>query len=96
MYREDLGRNVTAILAQGVRFIQGTVPREVRRELMEAVKLKALGHLKKDGLKPETFFHPDKLHEARRRQAEEAEYAVKCIATVMAPMSMVHPIPEES
>ena len=42
-----------------------------------------LGHLKKDGLKPEIFYHPDHRNGAIDRQKREAEYAVRCIAGVM-------------
>lgn len=55
----------------------------VRRELQRAVKDKVLGHLKKDGLKPEIFFHPDHKHGAVELQQREAEYAISCIAKVM-------------
>ncbi len=51
---------------------------------MRAVKDKVLGRLERDGLKPEIFFHPDHLHSAVELQNREAEYAVKCIASVMA------------
>jgi hypothetical protein len=83
-YREDLGRNVTEILCAGTRVVRGTIPRQVRNELMAAVKIGALGRLKKDGLKPEVFYHPDHKHGAIDRQKREAEYAVGCIAGVMA------------
>lgn len=42
-----------------------------------------LGHLPKNGLKPEIFFHPDHRHGAVEVQNREAEYAVRCIATVI-------------
>ena len=51
---------------------------------MSNVKAGALGRLKKDGLKPEVFFHPDHKNGAKERQAREAAYSIQCIASVMA------------
>jgi len=78
------GRNVEQIRAQATRVVRGRIPAEVRKELRAAVKAGVLGHLRKDGLKPEVFFHPDHKNGAIERQRREAEYAVKCIAGVMA------------
>ncbi|MGE4340779.1 MAG: hypothetical protein AB7E55_33235 [Pigmentiphaga sp.] len=83
-YTDEFGPNVQNILTQATRVIRGRIPREVRAQLMAAVKAGALGHLKKDGLKPEIFFHPDHKHGAIERQKREAEYAVKCIAKCVA------------
>lgn len=78
------GRNAELIRCQSTRIVRGRIPAEVRKELMEAVKAGYLGRLKKDGLKPEIFFHPDHYHGAVDRQNREASYAVKCIAGVVA------------
>lgn len=83
-YTDEFGPNVQQILCRGYRVIQGRVPLQVRKQLMAAVKAGALGRLKKDGLKPEIFFHPDHKHGAIERQAREAAYAVQCIAKVVA------------
>jgi len=80
-----IGPNVEQIRAQATRVIRGRIPQQVRRELMAAVKAGALGHLKKDGLKPEIFFHPDHENGAIERQKREAAYSIECIATVIAP-----------
>lgn len=82
-YRSDYGPNVEQILSQATRVVRGRIPREVRRELSLAVRAGVLGHLKRDGLKPEVFFHPDHRHGALERQAKEAAYAVSCIAQVL-------------
>ena len=79
-----MGPNVEQIRAQATRVIRGRIPAGVRKELMDAVKNKELGHLKRDGLKPEIFFHPDHLHGARDRQKREAAYSIECIKKVMA------------
>lgn len=83
-YTEAYGPNVAQILVQASRVIRGKIPAQVRKELREAVKAGVLGHLKRDGLKPEIFFHPDHKHGAIERQKREAEYAVGCISKVMA------------
>lgn len=79
------GPNVEQIRAQASRVIHGRIPAQVRKELMDAVKGGHLGRLKKDGLKPEIFFHPDHKHGAIERQKREAEYAIGCVAKVVAP-----------
>jgi hypothetical protein len=78
------GPNVEQIRAQASRVIRGKIPKQVRRELMGAVKNGFLGRLKKDGLKPEIFFHPDHRQGAIDRQKREAEFSVGCISKVMA------------
>ena len=83
-YTDEFGPNVANILAGASRVIHGPIPARVRAELRAAVKAGALGHLKKDGLKPEIFFHPDHKNGAKERQAREAAYSVSCIAGVMA------------
>ena len=79
-----VGPNAMQIRKQATRVIKGRVPAQVRKELMDAVKAGALGRLPKKGLMPEIFFHPDHLHGAKDRQKREAEYAIKCIAGVVA------------
>lgn len=83
-YTDDYGRNVANILVQGTRVVGGPIPAQVRAELRAAVKAGVLGHLKRDGLKPEIFFHPDHKNGAIERQKREAEYSIGCIASVMA------------
>jgi hypothetical protein len=84
LYTDAFGPNVQNILVPATRVIRGKIPANVRKQLSAAVKAGALGHLKKDGLKPEIFFHPNHLHGAVERQKREAEYAIGCIAQVIA------------
>ena len=84
MDSRTMGPNVEKTRASAYRVVRGRIPREVRKELMAAVKAGLLGHLKKGGLKPEIFFHPDHKHGAIELQKREAAYAVSCIAKVMA------------
>jgi hypothetical protein len=83
-YTDDFGPNVANILVGGSRVIHGRIPAEVRKQLRDAVKAGVLGHLKKDGLKPEIFFHPSHKNGAIERQNREAAYSVQCIASVVA------------
>jgi len=83
-YTDAFGPNVEQILVKASRVIRGPIPARVRAELRAAVKAGVLGHLPKDGLKPEIFFHPDHKNGAKERQEREAAYSVSCIAGVIA------------
>lgn len=82
-YTAEFGPNVERILAQGSLVVKGRIPAQVRKQLSAAVKAGALGRLRKDGLKPEIFYHPDHKNGAIERQRREAEYSIGCIATVL-------------
>lgn len=84
-YSDDYGPNVSDILFRGTRVIKSPVPRSVRNELMLAVKDGVLGHLKKEGLKPEIFFHPAHKNGATELQQKEAVYSINLIAKVTCP-----------
>lgn len=90
-YSDDYGPNVSKILCQGSRVIVGRIPAQVRAELRLAVKDRVLGHLPKDGLKPEVFFHPAHKGSAKEVQVRHAKYAVDCIRSVVA-----HPLDGQS
>lgn len=75
---DGIGPNAMVFRLMGASLVAGRMPREVRAELAEAVKLGKLGHIKKEGLRPEVFFHPNArsyaidLREAHFRQAVNA------------------------
>lgn len=50
--------NVQLVRAERVR-VARKLSREIRQALNAAVKTGTLGHLKRDGLKPEVYYHPD-------------------------------------
>ena len=50
--------NVEKVRAQRVQLVTSRIPAQVRAALNEAVKRGELGHIKKDGHKPECYFHP--------------------------------------
>lgn len=49
--------NVYIVQLMGARLITSPMPASVRKSLNEAVKNGKLGHIKKDGLKPEAYHH---------------------------------------
>lgn len=65
--------NVELVRIQRFRLVTNTLPQDVRRALNQAVKAGALGHMKKDGHKPECYFHPtfEFLANSARRQHED-------------------------
>lgn len=83
-YSDAYGPNVANILSSACRVIRGKVPASVRADLRAAVKDGVLGHMKKDGLKPEVFYHPSHRASAVEVREREAQYAVSCIAKCVA------------
>lgn len=72
--------NVALVRAKRVVIVRGKMMREVRKALNEAVKRGELKHMKKEGHKPEVYFHPDWhfLAVGERAAAEkEVEYALR-------------------
>ncbi|MBV7531328.1 hypothetical protein [Chitinophaga sp. sic0106] len=65
--------NVYMVQMEGVRLITGKIPAEVRKALNAAVKAGELGHIKKDGLKPEAYHHKN----ARGRAIEMRDQAFR-------------------
>lgn len=66
--------NVLVVQMMGVRVIT-KIPADVRRALNAAVKAGELGHIKKEGLKPEVYHHKNargKALEIREREMREA------------------------
>ncbi len=78
-----MGPNVEIIRAATTRIVRGKIPGQVRKELSNAVKTGELGHLRKDGLKPEIYFHPDHLQSARDLQTKEALSSICNIKKVL-------------
>lgn len=65
--------NVELVRIQRFRLVTNSLPQDVRRALNQAVKAGTLGHMKKDGHKPECYYHPtfDFLAKSARRQHED-------------------------
>jgi hypothetical protein len=65
--------NVLIVQMMGVRVISNKLPASVRRALNAAVKTGELGHIKKEGLKPEVYHHKN----ARSRALTERERVMR-------------------
>ncbi|MGD8707049.1 MAG: hypothetical protein PVI88_00010 [Nitrosopumilaceae archaeon] len=62
--------NIEIIRMQRVLLVTGKIPAEVRKALNNAVKTGYLFHLKKDGNKPEVYFHPNFDYLAKQERYE--------------------------
>ena len=80
-----VNRNVEMIRVEQFRIIKGSIPRQVRTALNAAVKAGLLGHLKKDGLKPEMYYHPEFAEIATAARDKSALDAIDILRRVMAP-----------
>lgn len=67
--------NVLIVQMMGVRVVT-KIPADIRKSLNAAVKAGELGHIKKEGLKPEVYHHKNaraKALEIREREEREAK-----------------------
>jgi uncharacterized protein YoaH (UPF0181 family) len=76
--------NVELVRIMGVRLIQAKMDRRTRSALMAGVKSGKIGHLAKSGIKPEAFFHPNGLDNAKEERTKVANAAIRAIASVCA------------
>lgn len=76
--------NVFMVQLEGVRIVSGPMPRQVRKELMDAVKTGELGHIKKEGLKPEAFFHKNARSVALEMRSKIAGESIETLRKVFA------------
>lgn len=76
--------NVEMVKMQRVRLVTGRVPAQVRKALNAAVKCGELGHMKKDGHKPEAYYHPTFDYLAREERAKHERSVFDALAGVVA------------
>lgn len=74
--------NVKLVQLEGVRLIKGTTPRDVRKALNTAVKAGELGHIKKDGLRPEAYHHINARSKALDLRDKEFSRAIAGIKAI--------------
>lgn len=74
--------NVEMVRAERVRVINSIVPADIRKTLNAAVKAGSLGHMRKEGLKPEVYFHPAFEYLAKGERASRENMANQAIAKV--------------
>ena len=73
--------NVQMVLNERVRVVN-KLSRDVRKALNAAVKKGELGHMKKEGLKPEVYYHPafeSLAKEARNKKFNSGIRALKAV-----------------
>ena len=78
-----MATNVTKIREEKIRIVRGPIPRAVRKELLDAVKVGELGRLAKEGLRPEVFFHPAHSADAKAVQLTTMFNAVQALKGVL-------------
>lgn len=74
--------NVQMILVQRFRLIQGSMPASVRKSLNAAVTRGELGHMKREGKKPECYYHPTFDYLARAERSRVEQESIRAIAKV--------------
>ena len=74
--------NIEMVRMVRAKVIVGSLPAEVRRALNAAVKAGTLGHMKKDGLKPEVYYHPNFEHIANGERNRIETESLRAIASV--------------
>ena len=62
--------NVQMVKCERFRIIKGKLPQSVRKSLNSAVKSGVLGHMKKDGYKPECYYFEPFKHMADAKRTE--------------------------
>lgn len=75
--------NVQKVLWQRVLLVTSRVPADVRKALNAAVQRGELGHMKKEGHKPEAFFHPSFDYLARSERNEHERSVSRAVAGVV-------------
>lgn len=73
--------NVEKVRMQRV-LLAGRIPADVRKALNAAVKRGELGHMKKDGSKPEAYYHPTFEYLAKGARAEHERSVVRALLAV--------------
>jgi len=74
--------NVYIVQLMGVRVISNKLPASVRKALNAAVKIGELGHIKKEGLKPEVYHHKNARGNALAIREREMRNAMQAVGNV--------------
>ncbi|AJO79401.1 hypothetical protein [Pseudomonas sp. MRSN 12121] len=76
--------NVQMVRNERFRMVVNSLPANVRKALNAAVRSGELGHMKKDGHKPECYFHPtfEYLAKAERLKREREVISMRGTVTV--------------
>ena len=84
--------NVQMVRDQRFRIVVNSLPAEVRKALNAAVKRGELGHMKKEGHKPECYFHPTFQYLAVAERNRREREVIQLRGTVTTRMSDIAPI----
>lgn len=76
--------NVEKVRIQRVLLATCRIPADVRKALNAAVKRGELGHMKKDGNKPEAYYHPTFDYLAKGARAEHERSIMRALLAVCA------------
>ena len=76
--------NVKMIRDERFRIVH-KLPRDVRKALNAAVKRGELGHMKRDGLKPEVYYHPTFRYMAIEARDRTFRTAIDALEKIYAP-----------
>lgn len=77
--------NVEQVRMSRVYLVAGRIPSGVRSALNEAVKKGKLCHIKKDGHKPEAYYHPEFDYMVAGKRNAVARQVLAAVAKVTAP-----------
>lgn len=82
--------NVEMVRSDRFRMVINSLPASVRKALNAAVKTGELGHMKKEGHKPECYYHPTFKYlaiEARNRREREIVGASRSVMVTMSELA---------
>ena len=77
--------NVLIVQMMGVRVISNKLPASVRKALNAAVKTGELGHIKKEGLKPEAYHHKNARPKALTERERVMRSTLESVSKTCAP-----------
>lgn len=76
--------NFEMVRMERVRVVRGSIPAQIRKSLNNAVKSGELCHKKKEGRKPEVYYHPNFEHLANEARNRAERETLEALARVMA------------
>ena len=76
--------NVEMVRVQRVKLVTARMPAEVRKALNDAVKRGELKHIKKDGHKPEAYYHPTFEYLVPGERNDHEQRCLRALAGVFA------------
>lgn len=74
--------NVEKIRMQRVLIVKNSLPKHLRIVLNKAVEDGTLGHMKKEGRKPEVYYHPNFKHLATQERSKHEQEILNVLKSV--------------